>query len=55
VSPGPPTGLALVVAEATLRSSPESLLDHIKFERLACPAERLRGESESTAVYRFTS
>jgi len=27
-SPGPPTGQALVVAEATLRSSPEPLLDN---------------------------
>ncbi len=44
-----------MVAEATLRSSPEPLRDDTDCERLACPAERLRGESETAAVHRFTS
>jgi len=55
VSPGPPTGQALLVAGATLRISPEPLRNNAICERLACPTERLRGESETTAVYRFTS
>ena len=50
-----PTGQALMVAGVTLRSSPEPLRDNTNCERLACPTERLRGESETTAVYRFTS
>ena len=54
-SPGPPTGQALVVAGVTLRSSPEPLRDIANGERLACPTERLRGESEMTTVHRFTS
>ena len=44
-----------MVAEATLRSSPEPLRNDTDCERLACPAERLRGESETAAVHRFTS
>ena len=55
VSPGPPTGQALVGAEAALRNSPEPLCRIGYRVRLACPTERLRGEPESAAVYRFTS
>ncbi len=54
-SPGPPTGQALLVAGVTLRISPEPLRNNADCERLACPTERLRGESETTAVHRFTS
>jgi len=55
VSPGPPTGQVLIGAEAALRKSPEPLRDIGCREWLACPTERLRGEPESAAVYRFTS
>jgi hypothetical protein len=44
-----------LVAGATLRISPEPLRDNADCERLACPTERLRGESEKAAVHRFTS
>ena len=44
-----------MVAGVTLRISPEPMRDNPSCERLACPTERLRGESETTAVYRFTS
>ena len=54
-SPGPPTGQALVVAGVTLRISPEPPRYITNGEQLACPTERLRGESETTTMHRFTS